>query len=211
MFGLDRTCVTDRVGLLRPTRVLVVGLVDDDQHALGDGIEESCEIRRDRRRRRSGCSGCRPRSSLVRGPIRSASASRSTAPSRSGASTGVRAVLAGVDHVRREGRPAGEHLVARLEVRAGQVADDRVGAVAERDLRRRHAVAVRQALDQDAVELGVATGALDLARRARRARPGTGRAGARWWRAGSRRRRSGRPARIAPAARLPAVLAPPIS
>ena len=90
-----------------------------------------------------GLFGAAMKTSFVRGVIASRIASRSKRSSRERDADGNAAELQRVEHVARERRPAGDDLVARIERRQADVADDRVRAGADRDL-----------LEADAVPLG---------------------------------------------------------
>ncbi len=66
-----------RVGVRAEVDVLVVGLVDDDQHLGGDVGQEAAELAGARRRSRSGCSGWPRRRPVVRSVTARAMAARS--------------------------------------------------------------------------------------------------------------------------------------
>ena len=90
-----------------------------------------------------GLFGAAMKTSFVRGVIASSIASRSKRSSRERHAHGDAAELQRVEDVARERRPAGDDLVARVERRQADVADDRVRAGADGHL-----------LEADAVPLG---------------------------------------------------------
>ena len=145
----------DRIGDGSRIAELDVRLVDDDQYPLVDRVQEPVELLGADRAagrvvRRADPHQARPRADRGghRLEVHRAVAQRYPDDRR--------LLLGRVGQVGRKRRPAGHHLVTRTQVRLRQVADDRVAAVAERDHLRLEPVQRRQALDQRAVELGIA-------------------------------------------------------
>ena len=170
----------DPVRVVRVVDVLGVGLVEHREHVRR-------EPGRTTRRPRRACSSCRSGCSGGRGR-RASSAARSRRASRRGRS-GARGaapcaatapILARVDRVARERRPAADDLVAGLERRLRDRVDEAVRARAERDLLEADAVALGE---RGAQRVGAAVRvAVELRDRPldRRARPReTGRTGPR--------------------------------
>ena len=142
-------------GIVGVGDVVAVGLVDDDQDVLGDGVDESGEgVAADHRSRRvvgiADVGDLRPWSDPVGQPRQVVRA----VDERNGRRR--RAHLDRVEVVGDERRPAHDGLVARVEVGGREAPHDPVGPVPDRDHRAVDSVPRRQPFGQVVAELRIA-------------------------------------------------------
>ena len=136
-----------RVGVVGPVDVLEVGLVDDDEHAGRHALEERVELVA-RVHRPGRVVGVADVDDLRARRDRGEQRVEVVAVVAQRHEHRARALLAGVDDVARERRPAGDDLVARVEQRLAQRVEAAVRARSDADLLDRDAVPRRERLVQ---------------------------------------------------------------